>query len=148
MKKLYWTQRYERIGSVNLWDKSLNWTYTASFYLNGQFADWNKAGLTNVIDQQISEDNYTAEIYPWIKKLTRFVECEYNEEFVDPTELTRSLENVGRRFDIAIFETKEEAIAWIKENTNLVEEETGKFLIAEANEDLWEIIPAKYLNIA
>lgn len=149
MKRLRGTQRYERIWSVNLWNSnSLNWIYTASFYLNWQFADWNQAGLTNVIDMQIPEERYTSEIYPWIKKLTRFVACEYNELYVDPVELQRSIENVGRRFDIDIFETPAECIVWIKDNTDLAEETPWNFVLSE--EMIWlnnEIYPKQYLVI-
>ena len=144
--KLYWTYRPERIGNVNLWDISLNWTYTPSFYLNNQFRDWNEAWLTNVIDLQIPEERYTAEISSWIPKLTRFISCEYDETKVDPIELARSLENVWARFDIDIL-TIEEARQWIRDNTNLQEVETWKFIINEETEFDWEIIPAQYLII-
>lgn len=148
--KLYWTCRYERIGTVDLWNKnSLNWVYTPSFYLNNQFADWNTTWLTNVIDQEIPEDRYVLEIAPWVPKLTRFISCEYNETYVDPIELKRSLENVWARFNVDIFETIDEAIARIKENTNLTEIEPWKFLIESEKEGMipGEIIPAKYLTI-
>jgi hypothetical protein len=37
---------------------------------------------------------------------------------------------------------------WIRENTSLVEVTTWKFLISEASEFNWEVIPAKYLIIS
>jgi len=43
MKLIFWTYRPERIWNVNLQDISLNWTYTPSFYINNQFADWEQA---------------------------------------------------------------------------------------------------------
>ena len=146
--KLYWTYRPERITSpYDLWNNiSLNWTYTASFYLNNQFADWNKAWLTNVIDNIIPEDKYIWEIAPWIPKLTRFIMCEYNEKYVVADELARSLKNVWSRFDIDIL-TSEEIIVWIKANTSLQEVSPWKFIISEQSEIMWEIIPAQYLII-
>lgn len=146
---LFWTYRPERITSpYDLWNNiSLNWTYTASFFLNNQFADWNKAWLTNVIDNIIPEDKYIWEVAPWVHKLTRFIMCEYNENYVVADELARSLKNVWSRFDIDIL-TVEEMIAWIKENTNLQEVETWKFLISPETTWLnWEIIEAKFLTI-
>lgn len=148
MKALYWTCRYERITELyNLdWWMSLNWVYTPWFYLNNQFWDWNKAWLTNVIDNLIPEENYILEIIPWIPKLTRFVLCEYNEKYVVPDELTRSLENVWARFNLDIL-TWQEAIAWLKANTSLSEITQWKFLISPETEMMWEIIPARYLTI-
>lgn len=147
-KRLYWTQRYERITSpYNLEaNTSLNGVYTASAFLNNQFADWNKAWLTNVIDQQIPEEAYTGEIAPWVPKLTRFIMCEYNENYVDPVELQRSLENVGARFNIDVL-TIEEACEWVRNNTSLIEVAQWKFLISPESEMMGEIIPAIYLEI-
>ena len=146
--KLYWTYRPERITSpYNLeWGVSLNGTYTASFYLNNQFADWNKAWLTNVIDNIIPEDKYIWEVIPWVPKLTRFIECEYNEKYVVADELARSLENVWARFDIDILPV-EEMITRIKANTSLQEVSPWKFIISEQTELMWEITPAQYLEI-
>ncbi len=149
MKTLYWTQRYERITSpYNLeTNTSLNGVYTASAFLNNQFADWHRAWLTNVIDQQILEEAYTGEIAPWVPKLTRFISCEYNETYVDPIELQHSLENVWARFDIDVLNV-EEARQWIRDNTSLEEVETGKFKLSEETTWInWEIIPAKYLEV-
>ena len=149
MKKIYWTYRPEQLSSpYNLggW-VSMNGWYTPAMFLNNQFWDWNKAGLTNLVDNYIPENRYTAEIVPWIKKLTRFCFFEYNENYVDPIELQRSSENIGRRFDIAIQDIPT-TIQWIKDNTDLVETTPGAFLVS--NETIWinwEIIPAKYLTI-
>lgn len=149
MKTLYWTQRYERIISpYNLEaNTSLNGVYTASAFLNNQFADWNKAWLTNVIDNIIPEDKYIWEIAPWIPKLTRFIMCEYDENYVVPEELSRSLKNVWSRFDIDMFTDIETARQWIRANTNLQEVEPGKFLIREATNEFWVEVPATYLVI-
>jgi hypothetical protein len=42
----------------------MNGTYTPSFFLDNQFADYKAAGLTNTLDSEIPEANYTAEIAP------------------------------------------------------------------------------------
>ena len=110
------------------------------YFLNNQFADWNKAWLTNVIDNIISEDKYIWEVAPWIPKLTRFIMCEYDENYVVADELARSLKNVWSRFDIDIL-TSEEIITWLKENTSLPEVSQWKFLIyPEATWINWEIL--------
>lgn len=148
-KNIRWTQRYERITSpYNLEaNTSLNGVYTASAFLNNQFADWNKAGLTNVIDQQIPEEAYIGEIVPWIPKLTRFIMCEYNENYVDPVELQRSLENVWARFNIDVLSV-EEAREWVRDNTSLLEVAQWKFKLSDETTGIdWQVIPANYLVI-
>ena len=147
MKTIYWTERYERIWNVELWVISQNWIYTASFYLNWQFQDWYNAWLTNIIDQEIPEENYTWFIVPWIPKLTRFCKCEYNENYVNAIELQRSLENVWARFNIDIFETIEEARQWVRDNTSLVEESEWVFIISEEWEFMGQVVPRKTLVI-
>ena len=110
------------------------------------FWDWHSAWLTNIKDQLIPEENYTSEIVPWVKKLTRFLVCEYDEKYVDPVELSRSMENVWREFDIDVM-TSDESYDWIKANTNLKEVEPKKFLIREEWKFMEEIIPALYLDL-
>ena len=149
MQRLYWTYRPERITNpYDIWNNiSLNWVYTPGFFLNNQFWDWNKAWLTNVIDNIIPEDKYIWEIAPWIPKLTRFIMCEYDETKVDSVELARSLKNIWARFDIDILD-KDTITQWIRDNTNLQEVSLWKFLISsEATWINWEIIEAKYLTI-
>lgn len=150
MKTLYGTYRPERITSPYSQDGqvTLNWTYTCGFFLSNQFGDWAQAGLTNIKDMEIPEEKYTGEVVPWVKKLTRFVLCEYNETYVDPVELSKSLTNVGARFDISVFATPEEAITWVKANTNLVERTPWVFVIAEESIGMMgETIPEKLLTI-
>ena len=55
------------------------------------------AGFTNVVDgdQFIPDSHYTSEIAPGVRKLTRALKFEY-EQYIDPQELARSAENVGR----------------------------------------------------
>lgn len=133
MKTLFWTYRPERITSPYNLDGqvTMNGTYTCGFFLSNQFGDWSQAGLTKILDQEIPEERYTGDVVPWVKKLTRVVLCEYNETYVDPVELTRSLTNVWARFNIEVFSTLEEAKTWIRANTNLIEREDGVFVISE-----------------
>lgn len=152
MTKLFGTYRPKRISSPYNIDGniSLNGTYTLGFFLKNQFADYEQAGLTTILDQEIPEDNYTAELVPWVKKLTRFVVAEYNEQFIDGTEFMNSVKAVGAEFQVDVFTTPEEAVTWVKSNTNLQEVEAGKFLIRDAYTDpiTQELVPAKYLTIA
>ncbi len=149
MKQVFGSYRPERISNpLSLGEVSLNGTYTPAFFLSNMFSDYEAAGLTKVLDQEIPEERYTAEIAPGIPKLTRFIIGEYNEEFVDGAEFAKSVQAVGARFQIEMFATPEEAIAWLKANTDLVEEEPGKFLLYPETEYMGEIVPAKYLVIA
>ena len=150
MKTLVWTYRPERISYPYSLDGQIlmNGTYTCGFFLSNQFGDWTKAGLTKILDMEIPEEKYTSEIVPWVKKLTRFVMCEYNEAYVDPSELSRSITNVGARFDIAIFATPEEAIGWLKSNTSLIERTPWVFVLNEESIGIMgETIPEKLLVI-
>jgi len=149
MKKLFWTYRKERIvNPYTIKDVTFHWHYEPAMFLNNMFADWHEAGLTNLIDNLIEDKNYTSEIAPWIKKLTRFLVFEYNEEYVDPIELARSAENVGKRFDICI-QTPEVAAQWLRENTNLEETSPNIFKLSEASVDMMknEAIEAKLLDL-
>ena len=148
MKQLYGTYRPERLTTPDVLpngDTRLG-AYYPAMYLNSMFGDWNSAGLTNVLDMEIPEENYIGEIIPWVKKLTRFLTFQYDEQYVNPEELARSAENVGKRWDVDIL-TADEAYDWIKSNTNLQEVSPRKFLISEENEFMGQIIPAKYLEL-
>jgi hypothetical protein len=87
-------------------------------------------------------------IAPGVPKLTRFIIGEYNETYVDGAEFAKSVQAVGARFQIEMFATPEEAIVWIKANTNLVEEESGKFLLSSAGEFMGQPTASRYLIIA
>ena len=150
--KLYATYRkktYEAPVNVN-GRIILNGSYTPSFVMSGgTFADYTEAGLTKILDMEIPEERYVAETAPGIKKLTRFLVCEHADS-VDAVELASSLERVGGEFGIKLL-TPDEAIAWLRTNTDLQEDEgkTGEFLINDAHVDMMgNEIPAKYLVIA
>lgn len=150
MKSIYWTYRPERISApYNLdWWVSLNWTYTASFFLNNQFWDWYTAWLTNIKDQIIPEDKYIWLVAPWVPKLTRFIMCEYNEQYVDSIELARSIENTWARFNIDMISDIEVMRQRIRDNTSLKEINPWKFEVSPESVGInWEIIPAVYITI-
>ena len=147
MKKLYWFYRRERIISpYNLDNTTLNWSYTMSFFLANQYADYVLAWLISIKDMEIQEDRYTKEIAPWIKDLREFVIYEYNEDYVDLELMNKIISKIWNRFDLELL-TIEEAKIFIRKNTNLEEIEEWKFLISKETEMMWEIIPAKYLII-
>jgi hypothetical protein len=148
MKKLYWFYRREQIWTLNLWQVSLNWWYTISFFANWQYADWVNAWLISIKDQEIPENRYTKEIIPWIKDLREFIYLEYNENVVDILLTTNIIKKIGARFDLELFDDIEQAKTFIREHTNLVEETPWYFILSEETIWInWEIIPKKYLII-
>lgn len=161
--KIYGTYRSEQLTAPEVLPDGTvkNGGYRPAQYLNSQFADWNRAGLTNVIDgdEAIPNDRYvgtlpvfkdgvpTGETTP---KLTRLIIGEYEDAVVEPEEFKVSLANVGAKWDIQPFATVEDARAWVRSNTSLVEEADtpGKFLISEESTGMMgEQVPAKYLVI-
>lgn len=151
MTKLFGTYRPERITSpFSLGNGvSLNGTYTPAFFLGNQFADYEAAGLTKILDQEIPEERYVSEIAPGVPKLTRFIVGEYDEAYVNGADFAKSVQAVGARFQIEMFPTVEEARVWVRDNTDLVETEPGTFLISEATIGIMgEEIPARYIVIA
>jgi len=142
MKHIYWTYR---MVYTNTWVR-----YTPSYFLDKQYEDYLKAGLTKTLDMEIPEDRYTAEIVPWIKKMNRFIIGEYNEAYVNPVDYEANIKSVWAQFQIETFATVEEARQWIRDNTDLVEKETPwVFVIHWENE--WidgEIVPEKLLDIS
>jgi len=107
----------------------MNGAYTPSFFLANQYADYTAAGLTSIHDSLIPEENYTSEIVPWVKKLTRFIVGEYNETYVDGDRFKANVKNVWAEFQIEMFATPLEAKEWIRANTNLVERSEWVFVI-------------------
>lgn len=149
MKTILWTYRAKRIGSwFDINGITLNGNYTPSFFLDWQFADYKAAWLTRILDSEIPEDRYTWEIVPGVKKLSRLIVAEYNDQYINWEEFFNNVAKVWAEFNIQAFSSNEEAKQWIRDNTNLVEVNPGKFLVNEANEWIdWEIIEAKYLII-
>jgi hypothetical protein len=151
MKLVFGTYRPERLTAPETLPDGTtkNGPYYPAQYLNSQYADWNAAGLTNCVDRFIPEERYTGEIAPGIPKLTRFIIGEYDEMKADPAAFSASIAKVGAKWDIKMFATPEEAAQWVRDNTDLVEEAPGKFLIHPAGNDPFRgEFPAKYLIIA
>jgi len=141
LKRIYWTYRPRYL---NKWE----WKYTASYFLDQQYADYKEAGITKTLDMEIPEDRYTTEIAPWIKKQTRLIIWEYEDTIVDPVLYAKNVANVWAEFQIEIFPTTAEAIVWIKANTSLVETTPWKFLVNPAGTDImWKPTLATYLTI-
>lgn len=160
LKKIYGTYRSEQLTAPEVLPDGTvrNGWYRPAQYLNSQFADWNRANLTNVIDSAIPDERYTGTL-PVFKdgvptgettpKLTRLIIGEYEDAVVEPEEFKTSLANVGARYDIQPFATVEDARVWVRSNTNLVEETPGKFLVREAGTDIMtgNATEPKYLTI-
>ena len=129
MKKIYGTYRHK-------------WTntgvrYTPSYYLDKQYKDYLDAWLTKTLDNEIPENRYIAEIVPWIKKQTRFIIWEYNEQYIDPIAFKENIKKVWAEFAIWMFDTPLEACKWIEENTDLKK-------LQDIKDNNWNVIWAEY----
>jgi len=151
MKKVYGTYRHKW---TSRWVR-----YTPSYFLDKQYEDYINAWLTAIKDSEIPENRYTAEIAPWIKKKTRFIIWEYNEDYIDPEAFKENIAKVWAEFAIWMFDTPTEAIEWLKANTDLEvqneqTDDDGNTIYAEfviyperTDEETGETIPAKILVI-
>ena len=92
----------------------------------------------------IPDDRIVAEIVPWVKKLRVAWMLEFAIADLK-VELEESLKLVAQSFSLQI-KTRDEMLAWIKDNTDLVLSEWKGFLISEANEGV-EWGEAEYLVI-
>ena len=119
--------------------------YSISYFLNNELADYKAAGIISMEDMAINDNQYTAELAPWLKSMTRFFKATYNEQFV-PVEHFEIVKTKMIANNYATFwDNTDDAIAWVKANTNLVEVEPWKFLTQEADEEFWT--EAVYLTI-
>jgi len=114
--------------------------YTPSYFFDQMFWDYKKAGLTSIDDWLIDESRYTGELVPWVKKLTKFLVGNYNDQYVAKEAFEQSLLTTGSEFHISLFATVEEAKQWIRDNTDLVEELDWNFILSEANDLNPEVI--------
>lgn len=109
------------------------------------------------ISHPIPNDRYTGKIPvigdderptgEFVPKLTRFVMLRYSDAYTNAEDLTASIEKTGANTGVQVFADANEAIAWVRANTDLVEESPGKFLIAEAGEFMGNHVEARYLVI-
>lgn len=159
-KFLYATSRDVRLNSpANLDGTLLNGGYTTEFWNFGQFEDFAHANIVK-LDMPIPTEMYTGKIPviddnevptgEFVPKLTRFVRLNYSDAFTNSADLTESIEKTGANTGVQVFSTVEDARAWVRSNTSLVEEADtpGKFLISPAGVGMMgEQVPAKYLTI-
>lgn len=149
IKKLYWFYRKERLSSpYELWNNlSLNWNYSISFFASNMYADYVKAGVIAIKDQEIPTDRYIKEIVPGIKDLREFVTYEYNLDYVDESLMLRIIWKIGQRFDLEILDV-EQAKTFIRKQTNLEEVTEWKFKLSDETTGIdWQAVPAKFLII-
>ena len=118
--------------------------YSISHFLNNELADYVAAWIMSMEDMIISDDQYTSELAPWLKSMTRFFKASYNEQYVPQEHFdivkTKMIANNYTTFFDNIVDTK----AWLEANTGLTEVD-GKFLVREAEEEFE--IEAVYLVI-
>lgn len=157
-KYLYGTCRDVRLNSPLSLDGTLmNGGYSTEFFNQGQFADFALANIVK-ISHPIHNDRYTGKIPvigddeqptgEYVNKLTRFVMLRYSDVYTNAADLTASIEKTGANTGVQVFATVEEARAWVRANTDLIETEPGKFLIREAGEEMGVPHEAEYLVIA
>ena len=139
--KLYWLYRHHYTERGN--------RYSPSYYMSKQFEDLGSAGYAGVFDWFIPEDRYTKELAPGIKSLRRFAYVQFDPTKIDEITMKGIVNNVWSMNDIVLFSTKEEAIQWIIENTNLTQIDPNVFEIyPESTDDVtWDVTPAVHLII-
>lgn len=135
MKHKYYTTR---AAFFNKWEGR----YTAENFIKTMYSDYE--GIIDVYND-IPEDRFIYKNANWKLNLTRFLRYEINDD-VPLEELEKTINRISANNDL-VEKTPEEMIEWIKERTDLIEEETGKFLIREAYEDVTGEQEAIYLNI-
>lgn len=139
----------------NVW---LNGQYNPAIVLGNMFKDYAEAGLTKITCDAIPEERYTGtipkvvngEIVGTVPKATRLIVGEFEDSVVNEADFKASVQAVGAQFQIEIFPTPEDAIAWVKANTSLEEVEPGKFLThpASVHPMTNEPVEAKYLTVS
>ena len=132
-----------------LWNNtSLNWVYTPAFFLSNQFADFEEAGLTKILDTVIQEEKYTGEIAPGVKKLTRFIVGEYNENYVNGIDFANNVAKVGAEFNIEIFPDNASCAEWLRKNTSCVEKSPNVFDLSDEYTDIMgNVVPAYTIDL-
>lgn len=139
MTKLYFNYRD---SILNQWA----WNYIPSYFADGQFPDY--IWIIKIYDNFISDEQYTKINPNGLKNLTKFWYYEL-VKWVDIEAFKKSVALIASQNLIQLIDTKEDAMADIKNRTNLIEVEPWKFLLSEEYLDEYtkEVIPAKYLTI-
>jgi hypothetical protein len=155
-KYIHWTYRDLRIWTMNLWNESLNWNYTADFFNSNTFWDY---AIWNIVklDLPINNESYTwvipiiddnEQIVWTTKKLTRFVRLKYSDLYTNAIDLTNSIQNSWAINNVSMFNNTIDTINRLKENTNLVEKTPWVFILSNETTWMnWEIIPEQLLTI-
>ena len=146
-KFLYWTTRSRNYNSpLSLGDISMNGWYTTEFFNNGQFKDYEEAGITK-LSMPIPNDKYTGtlpqideneQVVGTVPKLTRFVMLKYSDLYTTEVDLKDSIQKSSSDTAVQIFATPEECKAWLRANTNLLERSDGVFVIREESVGIME----------
>lgn len=160
-KYIYGTSRDRNYQSaLNIASITMNGWYTTEFMNYWQFQDFALANIVK-LDMPIPNDKYTGKIPvidpvteeptgELVPKLTKFVRLKYSDIYTTASDLQASIEKSSSDTNVQIFSTPEEAISWLKANTNLVEETPWKFLVHPERPDMMNpevTIPAEYLTI-
>ena len=129
----YWIYKKRNIPYTAFNWVYLNWFYTLSFFLSYQ--EYQNPLLNSLKDMIISEDRLKTEYNFFIAEHT-----------MTDDEISNFITTIPSEFDVQL-KTNEEALEWIRNNTNLQEVSPWKFLIQEEYNFNWEIIEAKFLTI-
>ena len=151
-KKLFWTYRNIVLEQFPIWDTIYQGWYWVELFNSWLFKSYELANITKVI-LPIPEEKYIKtipviddnEVETWerLRKWTSLFYIEYSDIYTTEEELKNSLLECSSINRIRTFNNIEEIKTWIRENTDLIEEEDWKFLIQEAS----EFKEAKYLII-
>jgi len=119
--KLYGTYRYVYTNTDN--------RYSPSYYLNKELEDYKTAGLFSLQDSMIQEAQYTSELAPGVPSLTRFFVAEYDDQHLSPENFQTIKDKMYNNHYAYFYETAQEAISFLKTQTNLAEESPWNFLL-------------------
>lgn len=137
MKYLYGTYRNTYF---NHWEGG----YEPSVVQGQQFDDFE--GMTHIYDTEIPEERYTYYNANGKKNKTKFLRYSYIDG-VNKDELKENIRQVSAQCNITMFESVEDAKAWIRKRTDLVEESEWVFVIQEAREWIEGEIEKQVLEI-
>ena len=110
--------------------------YSISYYLDHELADYKAAGIMSIEDMAIADHQYTLELAPWLKSLTRFFKASYNENYVSDENFEIVKSKMMNSHYATYFDSIVDAQERVRKNTNLKEVEEWKFQLTEADEEL------------
>lgn len=131
--KRYWTysQRFI-IDWTFAEDRALNWYYDLSFFLD--YPSYQLPTLT---------------VRDWIKTNSNyFLVAEYDENVLTEQNISDYIASIPAEFNLSLFSTVEEARQYLRDNTELLEETIGVFVLNdEYTKDFVELVPKQTLTI-